>query len=670
MKNDKLRHGSARSRAIILLGLGSILLLVTLLITIGIWTLSASKSRLDKVVNLNIRKIQLVNNMRSAARERTISLQHILVVDDESEYEAAVTRMSHFGGEFVIARNTLLALLLSEKEKVLLDKQAQLSRHIGPIQNHIAELIDFGEQDNARNLLITEAIPLQDKVFEVMTQLQDIQRNEMNQAIKESSDNYTTIVRSMWVVTSIVILLGVSIVFFILRMIRRNDRKEVNYRQSIEHQAFYDHLTGLPNRRLLKDRMEHASAQTLRNECLMAVLFIDCDRFKPINDSLGHAVGDGLLVSIADRLKKHVRDSDTVCRFSGDEFCVLLEGIEHMSLIDRIAQSLIDAIALPHYIEGHKVFTTISVGITVFPLDHKEGSGLLTSADIAMYHAKQNGGGQYEYYDSEMNTQSKERLALELDLHDALANEELELYYQPLNAISGEREVIGAEALLRWNHPERGLVPPNDFIEIAESTGLIVPIGEWVLMTACKQAAVWEKKGYGQITISVNLSPRQFVDTKLVTAVEQAITKSGIQASQLDLEITESTAMDKIEKTIDILHKLKELGVHVSIDDFGTGYSSLSHLQQMPIDNLKIDRSFVKNLHKSSKDKAFIQAIVTMARTLGMKTIAEGVELNEQFVFLQDVECEIAQGFLFSKPVPAKDFMTILRGHMDSTGTQ
>lgn len=650
----------SKSKIIILLGFGSILLLVTLLIIIGVNNLSKSKSHLDRIVNFNNLKIQLANKMHLSARERTISLQYMLITDDPVKLENYIQRMAFYGGQFVATRSELLKLNLSVKEKQILEQQAILSRQVGPLQNQIADLIHFDELKLAQQLLTEKAEPFQNEVFNVLSQLQDIQRHETKMAIMENSDNYKHIVGVMWIVTIIVILISISIVFFTLRLISKNEGQQESYRQDIEYQAFYDHLTGLPNRRLLSDRMDHAIAHTERNEILMAVLFIDCDRFKPINDTLGHIIGDKLLISIAERLNKNVRDSDTVCRVSGDEFAIVLEDIKHISAVDRIAQNILDSIAEPHYLEGHKIFTTVSIGITIYPIDEKDVNGLLTSADIAMYHAKQSGGNQYEYFNSDMNTRSKQRLTLEHDLHDALANNELEIYYQPLNTIDSERKIIGVEALLRWHHPKQGMIAPTHFINITENTGLIIPIGEWVLTTACEQIKEWEHQGLGKITVSVNLSPRQFMDSNLVSAVKSALDTSGIEPNQLNLEITESTAMYSIDKTIDILHSLKNLGVHISIDDFGTGYSSLSYLQQMPIDNLKIDRSFIKNIHHSTKDQAFVQAIVTMAHTLGMKTIAEGVELEGQFTFLKEIGCEVAQGYLFSKPVPSEQLKLLL----------
>lgn len=653
----------SKSKIIILLGFGAILLLVTLLIIVGITNLSKSKSHLNRVVNSNNLKIHLINKMHKSARERTINLQQMLIVEDEEKIDKFANKLSHFGGEFVDARTKFLNLDLSSKEKEMLEQQAIFSRQVGPIQNWVADLIGFGEIKNAKKLMIEKAEPLQNEVFKVLSKLQEIQVDETKKSIKESNDNYSKMVSIMWIGTLIVILLSISIVYFTLKLISKNEKQQARYQKDIEYQAFYDHLTDLPNRRLLNDRMQHAIKHSERNGQLMAVLFIDCDRFKIINDSLGHVVGDSLLKSIATRLKGEVRSSDTVCRVSGDEFAIILEEVEDITDVDHVTQKILDSIAEPHYLEGHKVFTTVSIGITVYPVDKKNVADLMASADIAMYHAKQNGGNQYEYFNTDMNVNSKQRLTLEQDLHEALDNHELEIYYQPLNAVDAERKIVSMEALLRWHHPKQSMIAPTDFIGIAEDTGLIVPIGEWVLMSACKQIKKWEQQGLGKIGINVNLSPRQFVDSNLVSVVENVLNVTGIEPAQLDLEITESTAMFAIDKSIEILHKLKDLGVLISIDDFGTGYSSLSYLQKMPIDNLKIDRSFIKNIHNSENDKAFVKTIVTMAHTLGMKVIAEGVELEEQFVFLMDMHCEIAQGYLFSKPLPADDIESLLQSH-------
>lgn len=422
--------------------------------------------------------------------------------------------------------------------------------------------------------------------------------------------------------------------------------------ETIIHQAYYDQLTKLPNRRLFKERLKQAMQANISNEKLMSIIFIDCDRFKPINDTLGHHIGDELLCSIGDRLKDCVRTNDMVCRVSGDEFAILLEDIKHVDEINSIANKIISATAEPHQLMGHRVFATVSAGISIFPFDDSREDDLLIFADMAMYYSKKNGGNQFTYYNYDMNKNNSSRLELELELREALENDELQLYYQPQNIIDNENKMVGVEALLRWNHPKKGLVSPLDFIPIAEETGLIIKIGEWVIRTACEQAVAWKHQGYGEIRIGINLSPRQFNQPNLPELVQSIISATGITPAQVDLEITETISMKNIETTINTLNEFKKIGVHISLDDFGTGYSSLSYLQKMPIDTLKIDRAFIMNLHESETDQVFVRTIISMAHSLGMEVVAEGVENEKQLKLLHGMKCNIAQGYWFSPPVP------------------
>lgn len=422
--------------------------------------------------------------------------------------------------------------------------------------------------------------------------------------------------------------------------------------EMIVRQAYYDPLTKLPNRRMLKERLKQAIEDNKKSETLMSVIFIDCDRFKPINDTLGHHIGDELLCSIGDRLKDCLRTTDTICRVSGDEFAILLEDVKHVDEISHVAEKIITSVAEPHQLTNHKVYATVSAGISIYPFDDSNDDDLLIFSDMAMYHSKQNGGNQYHYYNNDMNVNNAKKLSLELDLREAVEKNELELFYQPQNIIRNNNEMVGVEALLRWNHPEKGLISPLDFIPIAEETGLIIKIGEWVIRTACEQAITWKKEGHGDIRIGINLSPRQFNQPGLTHLVHSIIKETGIFPQQVDLEITETVSMKNIETTIQTLKEFKEIGVHISLDDFGTGYSSLSYLQKMPIDTLKIDRTFIKNLHDSDTDQVFVRTIINMAHSLGMEVVAEGVENKEQLAFLDTVNCNIAQGYYFSPPVP------------------
>jgi diguanylate cyclase (GGDEF)-like protein/PAS domain S-box-containing protein len=424
--------------------------------------------------------------------------------------------------------------------------------------------------------------------------------------------------------------------------------------EQIRSLAYLDPLTGLPNRLLFNDRVTVAVAQAHRNQQRLAVIFLDLDRFKVINDSLGHTIGDRLLREVAQRLLAGVREGDTVARLGGDEFTLLLPGVLRAEDAAKIAEKLLEGLRQSFRLDGRELFVTASVGISLYPDDGHDTETLIKNADTAMYRAKEQGRDNYQLYTHAMNATAVERLALENSLRKALAQGELLLYYQPLLDL-GTGRVQGVEALLRWRHPERGLVPPSEFIPIAELTGLIVPIGNWTLRTACTQARHWQQAGHPNLTVAVNLSVRQFNQPDLAAQVRRALLESGLPPRSLDLEITESNAMQNAEGTIQTLRELKTLGVRVSIDDFGIGYSSLSYLKRLPIDTLKIDQSFVRDITTDPDDAAIATAVIALAHTLKLKVVGEGVETEEQLAFLSARHCDRVQGFLYSPPLAPED---------------
>jgi len=431
------------------------------------------------------------------------------------------------------------------------------------------------------------------------------------------------------------------------------ERKRVE--EQIEYQAYHDALTGLPNRRLFRDRLTVALAHARRMKHPLAVMFLDLDRFKVVNDTLGHSTGDELLKAIAARLQASLREEDSIARMGGDEFTVLLADLKTPDAAAKIAQKVLDTIALPIQIEGTELFITTSIGIALFPSDGDTAEVLLANADHAMYRAKDAGRNSYQMFTPAMNNRALERLSLENDLRHALDRGELELHYQPqINIASGR--VTGVEALLRWNRPGFGLVGPMDFIPIAEETRLIVPIGEWVLREACRQARAWQGDRESGFRMAVNLSPRQFQHSDLPQVIASALELSGLTPSDLELEITESLAMQNTSRTIATLHRLREMGVQIAIDDFGTGHSSLNYLRSFPIDSVKIDQEFVQEIEGSAPDRAIVSAVIGMARGLRLRVTAEGVETAEQLEFLREQGCEEVQGFLFGEPVPATAF--------------
>jgi diguanylate cyclase (GGDEF)-like protein len=422
----------------------------------------------------------------------------------------------------------------------------------------------------------------------------------------------------------------------------------------IEHLAYHDALTGLPNRPLFFDRLIVSLAQASRANQKVGVFFLDLDRFKDINDSLGHSLGDALLKSVADRIRHCVREGDTLARFGGDEFTLLIPRIDHIEDAAKIAQKIIETLKIPFVIHDRELFVSTSIGVSIYPADGADSETLVRNADTAMYRAKDAGRDNYQLYAPQMNARALERLSLENALRKAIHQKELVVHYQPIiNAES--MAVVGLEALLRWNHPELGLLAPGHFISVAEHSGLIVPIGEWVLRTACRQLRVWQKRFDRHLTVSVNLSARQFQQPNLVEQIRSAVQESGIETTTLEVEITESSAMQNSDNTIVTLRDLKQLGIRIAMDDFGTGYSSLNYLKRFPIDTLKLDQMFVRDVASDPSDAAIVTAIISMAHSLNLKVIAEGVESEEQFAFLKSRKCDSLQGYLFGYPYTVEE---------------
>ncbi|MFC7514972.1 EAL domain-containing protein [Herbaspirillum sp. GCM10030257] len=440
-----------------------------------------------------------------------------------------------------------------------------------------------------------------------------------------------------------------------------------DYERRIEHLATYDGLTGLPNRNLLDDRIKHAIVQAERQGGRVGVLFLDLNRFKIVNDSLGHDKGDILLRIMADRLKQCIRESDTVARLGGDEFVIVLEDVRSPEDVIGIARNLLTVIEKPVTLEGHDFSVSSSIGCSLYPKDGNDAATLLRNADLAMYEAKASGGGSFRFYKADMNERVKARLMHERQLRLALEREELVVYYQPRVDINSNK-IVGAEALVRWHHPERGLVPPNEFIPLAEEVGLINELGEWVLKTACQQNRFWQEAGLPGLKVSVNLSPYQLApDSTITHAVRKSLTQSGLDARWLELEITESSLMQNVESTLTKLAEIRDAGVSISIDDFGTGYSSLSYLRRLPVDTLKIDQSFIRDISGSRDDAAIVSATIALAHTMQLKVVAEGVTSEEQIRFLEEHDCDEMQGFFLSPAVPPDEMQRLLhRGRAPS----
>jgi diguanylate cyclase (GGDEF)-like protein len=428
----------------------------------------------------------------------------------------------------------------------------------------------------------------------------------------------------------------------------------------ITHLAEHDFLTGLPNRLLLNDRINQAIVLAPRHEKQVALLFLDLDGFKHINDSLGHSIGDKLLQSTGKRLVDCVRAADTVSRQGGDEFVVLLSELEHPEDVAITARRILQELAKPHSIDQRDFHITTSIGLSVYPDDGLDAETLIKNADTAMYQAKENGRQRYQFFKPAMNVRAVERQVIEEGLRRALERQEFALHFQPkVNLRTGE--ITGAEALLRWTHPTRGMVSPAQFIPVAEDSGLILPIGNWVLREACKQARVWANAGLPSVTMAVNVSAMEFRQESFLEDVFGILKQTGLDPRLLELELTESVLMKHAETTESILKALRAGGVRLAVDDFGTGYSSLSYLRKFPIDALKIDQSFVRQITIAPDETTIVTAIISMGRSLKLRVVAEGVETQEQLAFLRVHECDEAQGYYFSRPVPPEQFARLLR---------
>jgi len=455
-----------------------------------------------------------------------------------------------------------------------------------------------------------------------------------------------------------ILLALLALVFHFL--IKRKTAELSDKAARLEHLANHDPLTALPNRKLFFDRLKQSLSRAEREGKMLAVLYIDLDQFKQINDSFGHAIGDEVLQEIAARLEKEIRDEDTIARLGGDEFAVVMESLKEAENTMHCVQRLNSVFKEPVTVRDLNFVLSASIGISLYPQDGNDAHTLLRNADTAMFKAKEAGRGTFQFYVEDMTRYAVERARLEADLRLALEKNELEVHYQPQIGLKDGR-IVGFEALLRWHHPELGMLPPNQFIPLAEESGLILPLGEWVLRTACWQITQWHSESLQVGVVAVNISARQLADYSLLDVVKKILRETGCHPEWLELELTESSIMTQTQQAVSVMSELRELGVHLAIDDFGTGYSSLAYLRQLPIAKLKIDRSFIKHVSENVDDVAIVRAVTALGKTLNLKVIAEGVETSEQETLLRDEGCDDVQGFYYSRALPAAEAKEFLR---------
>ncbi|MDP2056854.1 MAG: EAL domain-containing protein, partial [Thiobacillus sp.] len=629
-------------RRMLLVGFVIQLLLILFVTAIGLQQLGVTTRNLDTVVDVHMSKQNYTKAMVVSARERTLIMFMLTKIEDPFERDELLMQFNQKGSEFVTARLALLDLPLNEREHELITLQQQLISFAQPIQEQVIDLISADLNQEAEDLVIGKAIPAQNNVMAVLSQLDAGAQQVALEASHKAHEAHRVARFWMYLLSGIALLLSVFVAGVVMYYTNRVSRER-------ERLATHDTLTGLPNRMLFMDRLEQSLIRAQRRETLVGVMFIDLDRFKRVNDTLGHASGDLLICEVAKRLQAVTRAEDIVARLGGDEFVVILDAVKITQIL-QVVEKTLAVVSEPYRIAGREIFSSCSIGVSVYPNDGINAGSLLKNADTAMYTAKGSGRNRFQLYDAAMNAMAEERLQLETELHYALERNEFVFHYQPqLNLETGRIE--GVEALLRWNKPDKGLLNPALFLSMLEETGGIVSVGRSLLLAACHQTANWHAAGFTDLDVAVNVSSKEFWHETLFDNVRDALAQSGLPPQSLQLELTEGIFMEDVDAAVVRILALKALGVAVSIDDFGTGYSSLAHLKRFPLDVLKIDRFFVKDLPNASANEALISSILALCKGLNLGAVAEGVETRGQLESLRKLGCKIVQGYFISRPV-------------------
>ena len=638
-------------RRALLAGFVAQLLLILFVTAIGLQQLQMTADNLRTVVDIHMRKLSLTKTMMTSARERTLSMFRLSMSHDPFERDELFMQFNHYGAEFAQARMALLNMPLSPRERGLIALQGRMTGIAMPMQNRVVETLRNDFNRKAEEEVLSGAIPAQNNVLAVLSQL-DAETQKLALAASHKAYQAHEVARFwMYLLSGIALLLGGFVAAAVMYYTRRVSRER-------QHLATHDALTGLPNRMLFLDRLGQSLVRAQRRNTLVGVLFIDLDRFKRVNDTLGHAHGDTLICEVAQRLRSATRAEDIVARLGGDEFGVVID-VAKIGHVLQVVEKILGAVSEPYRIAGRELFSSCSIGVSVYPNDGGDGNSLLKNADAATFTAKTGGRNRFQLYDAAMNAMAEERLQLETELHYALERDEFVFHYQPkLNLETGR--IQGVEALIRWNHPARGLLSPAVFLELLEENGGIVRVGRTLLGAACRQMAHWHAAGFTDLDVAVNVSSKEFWHDSLVADVQDALQQSGLPPQTLQLELTEGIFMQDVDAAVSRILALKALGVAVAIDDFGTGYSSLAHLKRFPLDVLKIDRYFVKDIQHSPVNEALTSSILALCQGLNLGTVAEGVENREQLDVLRKLGCQIVQGYFISRPVPAEQIAALL----------
>ena len=619
-----------------------VLILMVSLTVIGLRYVAEANQRLRDIAQNNNAKTQLASVMFSSLRERALSMHALAILKDPFDKDEEVQRFNREGTAYADARQRLERMQLTPEEGVILARIRELTREAQPEVQTVIDIATLNEdQAEIFERIRSVATPRQRAIADQLSILLDLQRKQTAIAVSDAEVAYIQVRNLMFLLGVAALIVGLAIAWFVSRRVTRQA-------QQLTSQAMFDPLTGLANRSLLQFQLEHEIALCTRENLAFGVLLMDLDQFKVVNDTLGHEVGDELLREVGRRLKQAVRDEDTVARLGGDEFVILLHDLGE-SDVPSVASKLLATLDQPFHWQNQSIDLGASLGVALFPTQCNDSSALIRCADIAMYVAKRSGNG-YALYSLDQEHTNRGDLSLKSELREAIQSDQLCLFYQP-QIDHRSNSVVGLEAQLRWNHPQRGFLPPEKFIPLAEEAGLIGSLTQWVLKTALNQIAQLRAEGY-PLTMAVNLSARNLHDMTLPASIEARLKESGVAAEHLKLEITESAVMSNPSDGLAILTQLDRMGVILSIDDFGTGYSSLAYLKQLPVDELKIDKSFVMDMEENENDAVIVRSTIDLAHNLGLKVTAEGVESQDALDLLVVLGCDRSQGYFMGRPMP------------------
>jgi diguanylate cyclase (GGDEF)-like protein len=620
-----------------------VLVLMVSLTFIGLRYVADANQRLRDIAQNNNAKTELATVMHSTLRERALAMHALPILSDSFDKDEEIQRFNKDGATYIEARRRLEGMTLTREESDILARIRDLTREAQPVVQEVVEMTTFNnDQAEIFEKIRSVAMPRQREIADQLGVLLDLQRKQTATAVRNAEASYVQVRNLMFLLGAAALFAGLAIAWFVSRRVTQQARQLAN-------QAMYDPLTGLANRSLLHDRLEHEIAHSTRAATSFGVILMDLDRFKLINDTLGHDVGDEVLREVGRRLKEALRGADTVSRLGGDEYVLLIHDLEEKD-VPRITNKLLDALEQPFHWQDQSIDLGASLGVSLYPSQCADPGTLIRCADIAMYVAKRSGKG-YMLYAPDQETTSLD-LSLKSELRKAIQSDQLSLYYQP-KIDHASRRVVGLEALVRWNHPQRGFLAPDKFIPLAEEAGLIGLLTQWVLKTALKQLAQLRAEGH-LLTVAVNLSARNLHDISLPTSILALLSESGVAAEHLILEITESAVMSNPSDGLAILTELDRMGVMLAIDDFGTGYSSLAYLKQLPVDELKIDKSFVMDMEENDNDAVIVRSTIDLAHNLGLKVTAEGVETKGAWDALTSLGCDRSQGYFMGRPMPVE----------------